>query len=89
MLERYTEELIGRYPAQLFPLYHFTLARLQGSFPGVGRYDLVFDDSRGMKNLMDLKARRATCADAEQLARYTDGLKLGGHKEFKEGDMAA
>jgi hypothetical protein len=80
MLEKDMEELIARYPSEFFPLYHFTLAGRQQTFPGVGRYDLLFHDSRGMKILMELKARPANYPDAEQLAKYNDALKLGGHK---------
>ena len=80
MLERDMEELIARYPSEFFPLFEFTLSGRQGVFPGVGRYDLLFDDSRGMKILMELKARPAKYADAEQLAKYNDALRASGQK---------
>jgi len=80
MLEKDMEELIVRYPSDFFPLFSFTLAGRQGIFSGVGRYDLLFDDSRGMKILMELKARPAKYEDAEQLAKYNDALRMSGQK---------
>jgi len=80
MLERDMEELIARYPSEFFPRHAFRLIGRQGSFPGVGRYDLLFEDSHGMKVLMELKAVPARYADADQLAKYNDALRSSGQK---------
>ncbi len=80
MLEQDMEELIARYPAEFFPRNDFSLVGRQGSFPGVGRYDLLFKDGRGTNILMELKARPAKYEDADQLAKYHDALMLSGHK---------
>ena len=78
MRERDMEELIARYPAEFFPRHEFTLVDRQGLFPGVGRYDLLFKDGWGTTVLMELKARPAKYADADQLAKYHGALKAAG-----------
>ena len=78
MLESDMEELIARYTSEFFPQYEFGLTGRQGSYPGFGRYDLLFEDSRGFKILMELKARPAKYQDADQLARYYEALQTSG-----------
>lgn len=80
MLEKDMEDLIAQYPSEFFHPHEFTLIDRQGVLPGVGRYDLLFEDSRGMKILMELKAQPAKYADADQLARYYNALKDSGQK---------
>jgi hypothetical protein len=80
MLERDMEELIAQHPEEFFPRHDFKLVGRQGSFPAVGRYDLLFEDSHGMKILMELKAVPARYVDADQLAKYNDALKSSGQK---------
>ena len=75
MLEKDMEELIALYPTEFFPRHKFTLVDRQGSFPGVGHYDLLFKDSRGTNTLMELEARPARHSDAEQLAKHNDAVK--------------
>lgn len=82
MLEKDMEELIARYPAEFFPRHEFLLVDRQGSFPGVGRYDLLFKDNRGTNILMELKAKPAKYADVEQLAKYNDALKSNGERRL-------
>jgi hypothetical protein len=50
----------------------------QNSFVGVGRFDLLFEDSHGTHVLMELKARPAKYEDADQLARYKEELERRG-----------
>jgi hypothetical protein len=82
MLEKDMEELIARHPEEFFPRHDFRLVGRQGVFPGVGRYDLLFQDRHGMKILMELKAVPARYADADQLAKYNDALRMSGHTEI-------
>jgi hypothetical protein len=80
MLEKDMEDLIAQYPSEFFHPHEFTLIGRQGTLPGVGRYDLLFQDSRGTKILMELKAQPAKYADADQLAKYYNALKDSGQK---------
>lgn len=82
MLEKDMEELIARSPKDFFPRNNFTLIGRQESFSGIGRYDLLFQDNRGTKILMELKARPAKYRDADQLAKYYDALKMKGEKNI-------
>ncbi len=50
------------------------LQERQGSFQGVGRFDLLFKDEFDTNILMELKARTAKYQDATQLAKYKDAL---------------
>lgn len=78
MLERDMEELIARYPEEFFPHKGFKLRGRQQSFQGVGRFDLLFDDSFGTMILMELKARQLKYEDATQVAKYKDALERAG-----------
>ncbi len=78
MLESVMEELIAKYPNDFFPRKSFILKGRQGSFAGVGRFDLLFTDEHQTNILMELKARSAKYEDASQLAKYKDALKEQG-----------
>jgi hypothetical protein len=78
MLESQMEELIAKYPVEFFPRKLLTLTGRQGSFSGVGRFDLLFKDEHQTNILMELKARTAKYEDATQLAKYHDALKQQG-----------
>jgi len=78
MLESVMEELIAKYPNDFFQRKSFILKGRQGSFAGVGRFDLLFTDEHQTNILMELKARPAKYEDASQLAKYKDALKEQG-----------
>lgn len=78
MRESVMEELIAKYPNDFFPRNLFILKGRQGSFAGVGRFDLLFTDEHQTNILMELKARPAKYEDASQLAKYNDALKAQG-----------
>jgi len=78
MLESVMEELIAKYPMDFFPRKTLILTGRQGSFSGVGRFDLLFTDEHQTNILMELKARPAKYEDASQLAKYKDALKQQG-----------
>jgi len=78
MLESVMEHLIAKYPSDFFPRKTLTLTGRQGSFSGVGRFDLLFRDEHDTTILMELKARPAKYEDASQLAKYYDVFKEQG-----------
>ncbi|HMS34394.1 MAG TPA: endonuclease NucS, partial [Ignavibacteria bacterium] len=78
MLESFMENLIAKYPSEFFPRKTLTLTGRQGSFSGVGRFDLLFQDEHQTTILMELKARPAKYEDASQLAKYYDVFKQQG-----------
>src|SRR4051794_27076701 len=78
MLERDMEDLIANYPDEFFPGRGFELIGRQQSFAGVGRFDLLFEDSFKTKILMELKAVSARYEVATQLAKYRDELRNQG-----------
>lgn len=82
MLESIMEDLIAKYPTDFFPRKIFTLVGRQGSFSGVGRFDLLFKDEHQTNILMELKARPAKYEDASQLAKYNDALKEQGKRDI-------
>ncbi|MFN0172486.1 MAG: endonuclease NucS domain-containing protein [Bryobacteraceae bacterium] len=78
MTEREMEDLIAMFPSDFFPRRELVLKGRQGSFSGVGRFDLLFEDQFQTTFLMELKARPGKYDDASQLARYKDELdRLG------------
>ncbi len=81
MLESVMENLIAKYPSDFFPRKALTLTGRQGSFSGVGRFDLLFKDEHQTTILMELKARPAKYEDASQLAKYYDVFKQQGKKD--------
>jgi len=78
MTEHEMEELIATYPKDFFPRKDMVLKGRQGSFSGVGRFDLWFEDEHGTNVLMELKARPAKYQDADQLAKYWKALEDAG-----------
>ena len=80
MLEKDMEDLIAGYPDDFFPGRGFALRGRQKSFAGVGRFDLLFEDSFKTNILMELKAVPARYEDATQLAKYKDELLYRGEK---------
>ena len=82
MLESVMEELIANYSGDFFPRKILTLTGRQGSFSGVGRFDLLFKDEHQTNILMELKARPAKYEDASQLAKYFNALKQQGKKDI-------
>ncbi len=80
MRESQMEELIAKYPEDFFPKQTFKLTGRQVSFPGVGRFDLMFQDEYQTNILMELKARPAKYEDATQLAKYRDALVKQGSR---------
>jgi hypothetical protein len=80
MIEQEMEELIANHPNEFFPRKVLKLKGRQVTFPGVGRFDLLFEDQFGNQILMELKARQAKFDDAEQLARYKEALDERGEK---------
>ena len=56
MRESQMEDLIASYPDEFFPGKGFELKGRQGSFAGVGRFDLLFVDRYRTNILMELKA---------------------------------
>lgn len=82
MIESVMEELIAKYPMDFFPRKTLALTGRQGSFTGVGRFDLLFTDEHQTIILMELKARPAKYEDASQLAKYNDELKHQGNSNI-------
>lgn len=78
MIEKEMEDLIAEHPDSFFPRNKFTLIGRQGSFSGVGRYDLLFKDEYEYNILMELKAVPAKYQDAHQLAKYKDAFTEQG-----------
>src|ERR1043166_4863589 len=82
MLERDMEELIAKFPDDFFPKKGFVLVGRQVSYPGVGRFDLLFSDHHNRKNLFELKAQPLKIADADQVGRYKTALQERGEKRI-------
>ena len=78
MLEKDMEELMTRCHSGFFRRNQFPLVSREGSVSGVGRSDLLFKGSRGLSILMEVKARPAKYADAEQLAKYSGLAQTDG-----------
>lgn len=78
MIEKEMEDLIAEHPDSFFSRNKFTLIGRQGSFSGVGRYDLLFKDEYDYNILMELKAVPAKYQDAHQLAKYKDAFSERG-----------
>src|SRR6267378_847421 len=79
MIEREMEDLISAYPSEFFPRKDLTFVERQRSFPGVGRFDLLFSDRFANQILMELKRVPARVVDAEQLVKYQEALTAGGY----------
>ncbi len=82
MLEKHMEDLIAQFPDEFFHRHKFTLKNRQKSFAGVGRFDLLFEDTHGTQILMELKAVPAKYEDATQLAKYKDELEARGESNI-------
>jgi len=80
MIEREMEDLISSYPTEFFPRKELTLVNRQGSFPGVGRYDLLFSDRFANEIVMELKRVPVKASDADQLVKYQEALVASGHR---------
>ena len=78
MIEKDMEDLISAYPDDFFPHRNLVLVDRQGSFAGIGRFDLLFEDEFKTTILMELKAKTLKYEDATQVARYRDELKRNG-----------
>jgi putative DNA primase/helicase len=83
MNEREMEELIAAYPKEFFPTKDMVLKDRQGSFPGVGRFDLLFEDEFGTNVVMELKAVTAKLDHADQLGKYRDALVQKGERHVR------
>lgn len=75
MIEKDMEDLIAKFPNDFFPRKKLILKERQGTFAGVGRFDLLFEDEFGSNILMELKARPAKYKDATQIAKYKEALE--------------
>ncbi len=80
MTEREMEDLIAAYPKEFFGGKDMVLKGRQGSFAGVGRFDLLFEDEHHTNVLMELKAVAARYEHASQLARYKAALDESGDR---------
>ncbi len=80
MTEREMEDLISTYPTEFFQRKELTFVNRQGTFPGVGRYDLLFSDRFGNEIVMELKRVPAKAGDADQLVKYQEALVASGHR---------
>lgn len=74
MLEKDMEELIANYPNDFFPDYNLELLDRQGILDNTARFDLLFSDSFGNTILMELKAKKASVDNIDQLITYQDKL---------------
>jgi len=80
MIEREMEDLIAAHAEEFFPRHVLVLKGRQGTFAGVGRFDLLFEDQFENKILMELKAVAAKLEAAEQLVRYKQALEEKGER---------
>jgi len=80
MIEREMEDLIAAHAEEFFPRHVLVLKGRQGTFAGVGRFDLLFEDQFENKILMELKAVPAKLEAAEQLVRYKLALEEKGER---------
>jgi len=80
MIEREMEDLIAAHPEEFFPRHVFALKGRQGTFAGVGRFDLLFEDRFENNILMELKAVPAKLEAAEQLVKYRLALEEKGER---------
>jgi hypothetical protein len=80
MLEREMEDLIADHADEFFQRRQFVLKGRQGTFSGVGRYDLLFEDGFSNTILMELKAVPAKLDVAERLVKYKQALENAGQK---------
>ncbi len=80
MTEREMEDLVAAYPEEFFPRKTMKLRGRQGSFAGVGRFDLLFEDEHHTNVLMELKAVPAKYDHASQLAKYRAALERSGER---------
>src|SRR5260370_8122909 len=78
MIEREMEDLIAAHAEEFFPRHVLVLKGRQGTFAGVGRFDLLFEDEFDNKILMELKAVAAKLEAAEHLVRYKQTLEGKG-----------
>jgi hypothetical protein len=78
MIEREMEDLIAAHAKEFFPRHVLVLKGRQGTFAGVGRFDLLFEDEFQNNILMELKAVPAKLEAAEQLVRYKQALEEKG-----------
>jgi hypothetical protein len=80
MTEREMEDLIAAHSEEFFPRKLLVLKGRQGTFPGIGRFDLLFEDQFKNNLLMELKAVPAKLDVAEQLVKYKQALEDKGQK---------
>lgn len=80
MTEREMEDLIAAHVEEFFPRKLLVLKGRQGTFIGVGRFDLLFEDQFKNNLLMELKAVPAKLEVAEQLVKYKQALEVKGEK---------
>src|SRR5690349_6528943 len=80
MIEREMEDLIAAHAEEFFPRHVLVLKGRQGTFAGVGRFDLLFEDAFENKILMELKAIPAKLEAAEQLVKYKQALEDKGER---------
>ncbi len=74
MLEKDIEELIANYPDDFFPDYNLKLIDRQGILDNTARFDLLFNDNNGNTILMELKAKKASADNIDQIITYQDKL---------------
>ena len=74
MLEKDMEELIANYPNDFFPDYNLQLNDRQGILDNTARFDLLFNDKSGNIILMELKSKKASADNIDQIITYQDKL---------------
>ncbi len=75
MLEKAVEELIRRFPREVFPDLELTYVEGQRRLAGGNIFDLRFRDASNAHWVVELKRSRITVSALEQLGRYLDQLR--------------
>ncbi len=75
MLEKAVEEIVRRFPREVFPDLELTFVEGQRRLAGGNIIDLRFRDASGIHWVLELKRSRITVSAIEQLGRYLDQLR--------------
>ena len=75
MLEKTIEEILKRYPNEVWPDLHLTYVESQRRLPNGKILDLCFRDDKDNHWVVELKRSRVTPATIRQLAGYIDELR--------------
>ena len=75
MLEKAIEEIIKRYPLEVFPDLDLTFVEAQRRLSGGSILDIRFRDGTGASWVVELKRSRITAAAIDQLDRYLGLLR--------------